>query len=300
MRQETTRTWVVTDSQEAGGRSGTCWCSARVRSCEFGSCLPGHQAAADPLSSGPTCAAGGKARVLQNSDPGPLSRLSCHLPRRPALFSSPSLPLTVAAPPPPQAGPPSPLPCPDLPCPAPVLPSLVTAGAVSLHPKPRSLPAPPAGLTALDLAGPFLMAQAWWPPGSKHPVSLRSTVTPCSPSQHPAGSSIYSPLPKLLRAPAAFTATPASLRVPRNPCSGGLLPHGCAVPLLAPFPFLHPSLYGGLLWGFAFGPNGGSLLGNPDVGLRPRPLPQNTPLPTCHLHSVWQASQMPQNPTSQL
>ena len=64
MRQETTRTWVVTDSQEAGGRSGTCWCSARVRSCEFGSCLPGHQAAADPLSSGPTCAAGGKARVL--------------------------------------------------------------------------------------------------------------------------------------------------------------------------------------------------------------------------------------------
>ena len=134
-------------------------------------------------------------------------------------------------------------------------------------------------------------------PGSRHPVSLRCTATPCSPSQFPAGSPPYSPPPKLLRAPAAFAATPASLRVPGNP--RGLLLHGCAVPFLSWFPFLHPSVCGGLLWGFAFGPNGASVLGNPGVGLHPRPLPQNTSLPTCHLHSVWQASRMPQNPTSQ-
>ena len=209
----------------------------RMRSCELSSCLPGHPGCSRPPSSDPTGAAGRKAlswgpAVLQTSGPGSLSRLNCHLPRRPALSPLPPLPsLSLHPTPTARTSLPPALPCPPLPCTCVSLPCR-SGGRV---------PAPKGLLTSRSSSGAHSSGPLWSlsngsgevAPGSRHPVSLHCTATPCSPSQCPAGSSTSSPPPKLLRAPAACTALPTSLRVPRNPW--GLLPHGCAVPV-PPFP----------------------------------------------------------------
>lgn len=262
-----------------------------MRSCELSSCLPGHPGCSRPPSSDPTGAAGRKAlswgpAVLQTSGPGSLSRLNCHLPRRPALSPLPPLPsLSLHPTPAARTSLPPALPCPALPCTCVSLPCR-SGGRV---------PAPKGLLTSRSSSGAHSSGPLWSlsngsgevAPGSRHPVSLHCTATPCSPSQCPAGSSTSSPHPSCSGLPQPALPFPLL-----SGCPGT---HGVSyrMAVLSRFPFFHPSLYGGLLWGFAFGPNGISVLGNPDVGLYPRPLPRNTPLPTCHLHSVWQASQMP-------
>lgn len=210
-----------------------------------------------PPSSRPTSTAGGTALSW---GPGFLSRLSCHLPRRLALFSpsypTPHCPCTITPtartfPPPPQR-------MGTLPPGVCAAPCLVRVGAVSLHPKalltPHTLSS--RGSWLWSALSPFLRAQAWWPPGFKAPSepSFHSDCLQPSPAHQPRPP-VCSPSPRLVGVSAAFTAAPAPLWAPRPPCSGSFpLLHGCAAPLLSWLTFLHPSLHVGLLWGSAPGP----------------------------------------------